>query len=208
MGETRKILVVDDEPNLRELVSGRLEQNGYEVTTAADGYQALTKVKQSQPDLIILDLMLPKIDGYTVCRMLKSSSETSEIPIIMFTARSAPDDERRGREMGADAYITKPFEPPVLLDRIAELLGEKQPEQPAEPSEPAAQPEPGPEPAPAETPPPVEPTAAPTAGPAADKPAPEVQQPAETRTQPEPAPPVEKKESFFKRFFRRLFKSV
>lgn len=119
-----KILLVEDEENLRELVGGRLEANGYEVKTAVDGYDALNKARQFQPDLIILDLMIPKMDGYTVCRMLKFGG-FAETPIILFSARSSPDDVRRGMEMGANGYVTKPFEPEVLLTKIAELLAAK-----------------------------------------------------------------------------------
>jgi len=120
--ERIKVLVVDDEPNLRELVSGRLERNGYHVETAADGYEALRKVQSFEPKLVVLDLMLPKMDGYAVCRMLKSSSVSEHVKIIMFTARCAGDDRRRGQDCGADAYVTKPFLPEVLLGTIDELL--------------------------------------------------------------------------------------
>lgn len=119
-----KILLVEDEENLRELVGGRLEANGYEVKTAVDGYDALSKAKQFLPDLIILDLMIPKMDGYTVCKMLKFSG-FAETPIILFSARSSPEDVRRGLDMGANGYVTKPFEPEVLLGKIAELLAAK-----------------------------------------------------------------------------------
>jgi DNA-binding response OmpR family regulator len=130
-----RILLVEDEANLRELVSGRLEQWGHHVETAADGFAAVAKARAFHPELIVLDLMIPKMDGYTVCRLLKSSG-MAETPIIIFSARSAPDDVRRGADMGADAYVTKPFEPEVLRAKIDELL---QPKQPA-PAAPAAQP--------------------------------------------------------------------
>ncbi len=118
----KKILLVEDEPNMRELVKARLEHHGYEVTVVGDGYQAIFTARQVKPDLIILDLMIPRMDGYTVCRTLKSSSDLNNIPIIMFTARTSPDDRRRGTEMGADAYLTKPFVPETLLAKIEELL--------------------------------------------------------------------------------------
>ncbi len=129
-----RILLVEDETNLRELVSGRLEQWGHQVETAADGFNAVAKARSFHPELIILDLMIPKMDGYTVCRLLKSSG-MAEIPIIIFSARSSPDDVRRGTDMGADGYVTKPFEPDVLKAKIEELL---QPKQPA--AAPASQP--------------------------------------------------------------------
>jgi len=116
-----RILIVEDEPNMREIVQARLEQHGYEVATAADGYQAIAKVREFAPDLVILDLMIPKIDGYTVCRLLRFG-QSSTVPIIMFTARSAPDDIRRGLDTGANAYVIKPFEPAALLTKIEELL--------------------------------------------------------------------------------------
>lgn len=135
MDNHRRILVVEDEPNMRELVVARLEQHGYEVAASGDGYDALAKVKKFNPELIVLDLMLPKLDGYTVCRMLRCSM-SDRIPIILFTARSSPDDAYRGIEMGADAYVTKPFEPSVLLGKIDELLNPKKPDPaPASPPE-------------------------------------------------------------------------
>ena len=122
MNDTKKkILVVEDEDNLRELVQSRLEREGFDVVTAADGFQAVIKAREAQPDLVILDLMIPKMDGYTVCRLFKSSG-MAQIPIIMFTARSSPDDVRRGLDTGADAYVCKPFESSVLLSKVTELL--------------------------------------------------------------------------------------
>ena len=117
----KKILVVEDDDNLRELVKGRLESEGFEVVSAADGFQALTRAREAEPALVILDLMIPKMDGYTVCRLFKSSG-MAHIPIIMFTARSSPDDVRRGLDTGADAYVCKPFESSVLLSKVTELL--------------------------------------------------------------------------------------
>lgn len=116
-----KLLLVEDEANLRELVGARLEQAGYEVVFAVDGYDAVNKARHETPDLVILDLMIPKMDGYTVCRLLRFGG-FPDMPIIMFTARSMPEDQRRGLDMGATAYVTKPFEPQVLLSKIEELL--------------------------------------------------------------------------------------
>jgi DNA-binding response OmpR family regulator len=122
VGDAKKrILVVEDEDNLRELVQSRLENEGYEVATAADGFQAIGKARQTQPDLVILDLMIPKMDGYSVCRLFKSGG-MAHTPIIIFSARSSPEDVRRGLDMGASAYVSKPFDAPVLLDKIRELL--------------------------------------------------------------------------------------
>ena len=118
----KKILVVDDEIQLVEMVKLRLQANGYIVLTAGDGQEALEKARKEKPDLIILDLMLPKIDGYKVCRMLKFDKIYKAIPIIIFTAKAQQKDEELGKEMGADAYIAKPFEPEVLLEKMKELL--------------------------------------------------------------------------------------
>jgi len=121
----KRILVVDDETQLVEMVKMRLEANGYEVLSAYDGQEALDKARAEKPDLMILDLMLPKLDGYKVCRMLKFDEKYKSIPIILFTARVQESDKETGSQVGADAYITKPFEPQVLLAKIKELLGEK-----------------------------------------------------------------------------------
>jgi len=120
--DKKKILIVDDEDDLRKMLKFRLEATNYEVIEASDGEEGLNKARFERPDLIILDLMLPKIDGFKVCRMLKFDERHREIPIIMFTARAQMQDEKLGRETGADAYITKPFEPKVLLGKIEELL--------------------------------------------------------------------------------------
>lgn len=118
----KKILLVDDEKDLVETVKFRLEANDYDVIAAYDGQEALAKARKEKPDLIILDLMLPKIDGYKVCRMLKFDEKYKAIPIILFTARAQESDQKMGKEVGADAYVTKPFEPKALLDKIKELI--------------------------------------------------------------------------------------
>ena len=123
MSEKKRILIVDDEDDLRNMLKFRLEATGYEVDEAADGQEGLDKARTAWPDLVILDLMLPKIDGFKVCRMLKFDDKHKHKPIIMFTARAQEKDKMIGKEMGADAYITKPFEPDVLLAKIKELLG-------------------------------------------------------------------------------------
>jgi adenylate cyclase len=120
---SKRILVVDDEPELADMVKMRLEATGYEVITANDGQEGLDRAKAEKPDLIILDLMLPKIDGYKVCGLLKNDARYSKIPIIIFSARAQQEDVTMGEEVGANAYITKPFEPKVLLSKIGELLG-------------------------------------------------------------------------------------
>ncbi|MEO0107781.1 MAG: response regulator [candidate division WOR-3 bacterium] len=137
-GQTRKrILLVEDEINMQELVKYRLRENNYDVAIAADGYSALSMVRSYKPDLVILDLMLPKIDGYTICRLLKFNEGSKSIPVLILSARSSQDDIQRGLDMGADAYMTKPYEPADLLAKIKELL-EKKPEEPPSSAEPAA----------------------------------------------------------------------
>ena len=120
--DKKRILIVDDEEDILNVLRFRLEANNYEVLSASDGQEGLNKARSMKPDLIILDLMLPKLDGYKVCRMLKFDEKYKKTPIIMFTARVQKSDEKTGYEVGADAYITKPFEPQILLKKIKELL--------------------------------------------------------------------------------------
>ncbi len=117
-----KVLIVEDEVDLVETLKFRLEANDYEVITANDGQGGLDKARGECPNLVILDLMLPKLDGYKVCRMLKFDAKHKDIPVIMFTARAQDSDKKMGEEVGADAYITKPFEPQLLLAKIEKLL--------------------------------------------------------------------------------------
>jgi len=118
----KKILAVDDEEDILELIQYNLEKEGFEVLCAATGEEALVKAGTQYPDLILLDLMLPGLDGFQVCRTLKSDSKTQEIPIIMLTAKGEESDVVAGLEMGADDYITKPFSPNVLVARIRAIL--------------------------------------------------------------------------------------
>jgi two-component system alkaline phosphatase synthesis response regulator PhoP len=117
-----KILVVDDETYIVELVSFNLEKEGYEVLVAYDGLSALKKAKSEAPDLIILDIMLPKMDGLEVCRTLKKDNTYQIIPIIMLTAKGEEFDTILGLETGADDYITKPFSPRELIARVKARL--------------------------------------------------------------------------------------
>src|ERR1041385_1613996 len=110
-GVKSKILVVDDEPEAVELVEFNLKQAGYDVISAADGAEALKKARTAVPRLVVLDLMLPEIDGLEVCKMLRRDPDTAKIPIIMLTARAAEVDRVLGLELGADDYISKPFSP-------------------------------------------------------------------------------------------------
>ncbi|MFM8378352.1 MAG: response regulator [Planctomycetia bacterium] len=116
------VLVVDDEEDLLELVRYNLTREGYRVTCVATGEEALKAARKQPPDLIVLDLMLPAVDGLEVCRRLKSESKTRDIPIIMLTAKSEESDMVAGLERGADDYIAKPFSPRVLTARVKALL--------------------------------------------------------------------------------------
>ncbi|MEO0092904.1 MAG: response regulator, partial [candidate division WOR-3 bacterium] len=114
----KRILVVDDEARVLAVIQKRLESAGYEVITAMDGTEGLKKAREENPDLIILDLILPKLNGYQVCAILKRDSYYKKIPILMLTARSQERDIEEGMRVGADAYMTKPFKNEVLLEQV------------------------------------------------------------------------------------------
>jgi two-component system phosphate regulon response regulator PhoB len=116
------ILTVDDEEDVLELVRYHLAKEGYSFETATSGEEALVKIKGRLPDLIILDLMLPEIDGLEVCKKLKRDSKTKHVPIIMLTAKGEESDIVTGLELGADDYVTKPFSPRVLIARVRRML--------------------------------------------------------------------------------------
>ncbi len=122
MQSKKKILIVDDEKQLVSLVSLHMKMSGYEVLSANDGEEALSIIKEERPDLIILDLMLPKIDGWEVCKRLRAESRMGNIPVIMLTARSESADKLKGFECGADDYVTKPFSPRELVARVKRVL--------------------------------------------------------------------------------------
>ena len=117
-----RVLLVDDEPSILKVVGRRLESAGYEVVTAADGQDGLTKVRVGRPDIVLLDLMLPKLSGLEVCAALKSDASLKHIPVIMFTGKGDPMDEQLCRECGANAYVNKPQGTPALLEQIDILL--------------------------------------------------------------------------------------
>jgi two-component system phosphate regulon response regulator PhoB/two-component system alkaline phosphatase synthesis response regulator PhoP len=122
----RTLLVVDDEPDIARLVSRIFERRGYQIAVSFDGEDALARVAAAPPDLILLDLNLPKIDGWEVCRRLKSDALTRSIPIIILSAANiTPDDARYGFELGADEYVIKPFVKEVLVHNVERLLGKK-----------------------------------------------------------------------------------
>lgn len=123
----KRILLVDDEKDMVFVLKLHLEAEGYDVLTAFDGQEALQKARQDQPDLIILDVMLPKLDGYKVCRMLKFDRKYKAIPVVMLTAKSQEGDVKLGYEVGADFYVTKPFESKTLLLKVKDILEGKTP---------------------------------------------------------------------------------
>ncbi|MBN2178706.1 MAG: phosphate regulon transcriptional regulator PhoB [Deltaproteobacteria bacterium] len=119
---TRKILIVDDEKDIVDLISYNLEKEGFSTIKAYDGEWALTLVKEKKPDLMILDLMLPGIQGIDVCKLIRGSQEMSDLPIIMLTAKGDESDRILGLELGADDYITKPFSVRELIARVRTIL--------------------------------------------------------------------------------------
>jgi len=118
----KRILVVDDEPWILAVIKRRLEVTGYSVTSAADGVEALERARAEMPDLIVLDLMLPRKSGYDVCVELKNDPACAHIPILMLTARTQDKEVERGVQSGADGYMMKPFDGAKLVERVAELL--------------------------------------------------------------------------------------
>ena len=116
------ILIVDDEEDVLELVRYNLSKNGFHIETATTGEEALAKARAKLPDLVVLDLMLPNIDGLEVCKKLKSDSKTQNIPIIMLSAKGEEADIITGLELGADDYVTKPFSPKILVARVRRIL--------------------------------------------------------------------------------------
>ena len=118
----KHVLVVEDEPDTAELIELHLKNDGYRVTVAGDGDQALKKVHKHMPDLVILDLMIPEINGVEVCKFIRKDPATQSIPIIMCTAKTGEIDKILGLELGADDYVTKPFSPRELLLRVKNLI--------------------------------------------------------------------------------------
>lgn len=121
-----KILIVDDEPDLVETIRFSLELEGYNVLVATNGEEGLNVARQEKPDLILLDLMLPKLDGYKVCRLLKFDERYKSIPILMLTARTQEKDKILGKETGANEYLTKPFDMDELMAKIKSYLTKRE----------------------------------------------------------------------------------
>ena len=119
----RRVLLADDDPALRRLIGTTLGTEDFDLLQAVDGEEALRIARQEHPELVLLDVNMPKLDGFEVCRHLKSEPETSGIKVVMLTARAAEVDRTRGREAGADDYFIKPFSPVQLLNKVYALLG-------------------------------------------------------------------------------------
>ncbi len=119
----KRILLADDEEDIKTVVAMFLEAQGYEVVTAFDGLDALEKVRTEKPDLILLDIMMPVLDGFEVCRRLKENEETAKIPILILSAAAHVESVNRGLKAGAKDYIVKPFEPEKLVEKIEQFIG-------------------------------------------------------------------------------------
>jgi DNA-binding response OmpR family regulator len=117
-----KVLLVDDDPVILKLLQVNFEMEGYTVSTACDGVEGLEKARAEHPDIVLLDIMMPRMDGLQVTKELKGNDDTKGIPIILLSAKAQASDVQAGKEMGADDYLTKPFDPLELLDRVNELL--------------------------------------------------------------------------------------
>jgi DNA-binding response OmpR family regulator len=118
----KKILLVDDEPDIVETVKLMLELRNYEVNVAYDGVKGIEQATKEKPNLILLDIMMPQMDGYSVCHMLKTNKKTKDIPIIMLTAKGESDAVTKSYNVGADDYIVKPFNPSTLLEKVRKWM--------------------------------------------------------------------------------------
>ena len=121
---SKKILVVEDDPSALRFIEYTLQQEGYHILSAEDGLEGIKKAQDEHPDLIILDVMLPGIDGYEVCYQLRQKPETSTVPIIMLSAKARQEDKNIGLKMGADEYLTKPADPTVILAKVKALFAD------------------------------------------------------------------------------------
>lgn len=123
----KKVLIVDDEPNIVLSLEFLMEEAGYHVRSVRDGREALDAVRQEVPDLILLDIMLPKLDGYEVCREIRANAAWNDIRIIMLTAKGREVDQEKGIAFGADEYITKPFSTREVVERVKNILEQETP---------------------------------------------------------------------------------
>lgn len=117
-----KVLVVDDEEYIQHILNFSFGAEGYEVITAADGAEAIAKAVTEKPDIIVLDIMMPKMDGYEACKKLKADPQTKGIPVILLTAKGRDVDRRLGSDAGADDYVVKPFSPGRLIERVEGMI--------------------------------------------------------------------------------------
>ena len=117
------VLVVDDDPVIQRLLRVNFEMEGYTVLVASDGLEGLARARSERPDIVVLDIMMPKMSGLDVARTLKSDPDTADIPVMLLSAKAQEADLRAGDESGADGYLTKPFDPLLLLQRVEELIG-------------------------------------------------------------------------------------
>ena len=122
---TKKILIADDNENIRDALTYLLEDEGYELVLAVDGTDTIKKVRELRPDVLFLDIMMPEINGYDVCRTIKNDPDIKGTYVIMLTAKGQVAEQERGREVGADEYIVKPFSPMEILAKVKHILGSK-----------------------------------------------------------------------------------
>jgi len=120
--EKKKILIADDNENIRDALTYLLEDEGYALSMAKDGSDALKKVREFHPDILFLDIMMPEMNGYEVCRVIKNDPKLKNIYVIMLTAKGQVAEQERGKEVGADEYIVKPFSPMEILSKIKNIL--------------------------------------------------------------------------------------
>jgi len=124
--KSRRVLIVEDEESLLKLESILLSSRGYQTVGVKDGLAALKELSESSFDLVLLDVMMPGIDGFEVCRRIRANPETRDIPVVMLTAKKSAADQARGLESGADAYLTKPFKSTKIMDTMESLLAKRQ----------------------------------------------------------------------------------
>jgi CheY-like chemotaxis protein len=122
-----RILVVDDDPTILRLLQVNLEMEGHEVLTAGDGYEALERLREGRPEVVLLDVMMPGLDGWQVCERIRADDDASlaSTPVVFLSARAQESDLTRGTEVGADAYVTKPFDPLALIELVERLAAER-----------------------------------------------------------------------------------
>jgi DNA-binding response OmpR family regulator len=125
MADQAQVLIVDDEPNILLSLQFLMKKAGYDVRTASNGEQALAEIAREKPDLVLLDVMMPKLDGFTVCQRIRATPEWQDVRIIMLTARGREVEREKGLALGADDYITKPFSTKDAMDRVAATLDKR-----------------------------------------------------------------------------------